>query len=61
MDSGNLCHVSVIPVWLVFVDGAGDYIDRPVAMGWHGVANATPKQEDTRFLPPLHIFLQLKI
>ena len=30
-------------------------------MGWHGVANATPGQEATRFLPPLQIFLQLKI
>ena len=34
---------------------------RPVAMGWHVAANATPGQEDTRFLPPLQIFLQLKI
>ena len=35
-------------------------MQQAVAMGWHGVANATPGQEDTRFLPPLQIFLQLK-
>ena len=26
---------------------------RPVAMGCHGVANATPGQQDASFLPPL--------
>ena len=31
---------------------------RPVAMGWHGVPNATPGQQDAIFLPPLRIFLQ---
>ena len=25
-------------------------------MGWHGVTNATPGQEDTRFLPTLTNF-----
>ena len=32
--------------------------NRPVAMGWRGVANATPGQQDVTFLPPLRIFLQ---
>ena len=27
--------------------------NRPVAMGWHRVANATPGQQDPSFLPPL--------
>ena len=27
-------------------------------MGWHGVATATPEQQDGIFLPPLRIFLQ---
>ena len=26
-------------------------------MGWHGVANATPRQQDASFLLPLRIFL----
>ena len=31
----------------------------PVAMGWHGVANATPVQMDITFLPPLEICQKL--
>ena len=27
-------------------------------MGWHGVATATPRQQDSSFLPPLGIFLK---
>ena len=27
-------------------------------MGWHGVADATPGQQDIIFLTPLNIFLQ---
>ena len=27
-------------------------------MGWHGVKNATPGQQDTIFLAPLEIFVQ---
>ena len=46
-----------VPYGLVFYTQERN---RPVAMGWHGVANATPGQEDTRILPPLQIFLQLK-
>ena len=30
-------------------------MSRPVAIGWHGVANATPKQQDASFLPLLGI------
>ena len=30
-------------------------------MGWHGVANATPRQQDAILLPPLRIFLQFFI
>ena len=30
---------------------------RPIAMGWHGVTNATPRQQDASLLPPLGIFL----
>ena len=30
----------------------------PVAMGWNGVANATPRHKDVNPLPPLGIFLQ---
>ena len=30
-------------------------------MGWHGVANAPPGQQDANFLPPLIIFLQFFI
>ena len=32
------------------------YLNRPLAMGWHGVANATPGQQNAIFLPPLRIF-----
>ena len=32
--------------------------DKPVAMGWHGVANATSGLQDARFLPPLGNFFQ---
>ena len=32
------------------------YKCRLIAMGWHGVANATPGQRDSVFLPPLEIF-----
>ena len=28
---------------------------RPVAMGWHGEANATPGQQNASFLPPREI------
>ena len=30
-------------------------------MGWHGVANATPGQQDAIILPSLRIFLQFFI
>ena len=35
--------------------------DRPVAMGWHVVATATPRQQDASFLPPLGMFLHFVI
>ena len=35
------------------------YEGRPVAMGWPGEANATPRQQNASFLPPLGIFYNL--
>ena len=32
-----------------------------IAMGWHGVTDATPGQQGASFLPPLDIFLQFYI
>ena len=34
---------------------------KPVAMGWHGVANATPGLQDTNSLSPLGNLLQFYI
>ena len=34
---------------------------RPAAMEWHGVANATPRQQYAGSLPPLEIFLHLLV
>ena len=34
---------------------------RPVAMGWHGVASATPGQQDASILPHMGILLQFFI
>ena len=36
-------------------------IARHVAMGWHGVANAAPGQQDAIIMPHLRIFLQFSI
>ena len=35
--------------------------DRPLATGWYGVANATPRQQDASFLPPLGVLCNLFI
>ena len=43
----SCCHCSDSPHWKT---------RRPLAMGWHGVANATPRQQYGSFLPPLGIF-----
>ena len=32
--------------------------DKPPAMGWHGMANATPGQQDAILLPPQRVSLQ---